>query len=300
MRYILAIIFCLFFFVRVSFAEEQDSAAGSGALDNSPVEKFNAKFFLGMNAKFNFAIFGAGREIEAESNAPVYIGLSFGYKDYSLFFSIAQKYTYTQTPGKRAAFDGTVTFYQKRWFEEAQLRFYDDFKTNDTPYGKPDNPFDLRFISGNLLGEYVFNSDNFSLQSVYPMNRIQRKSAGSFMAGGNVRIASIKPPDISLNNEKALYVSAGPNAGYSYTFIMGNLFFINLFILSGINFGIETTEHQFAFLFSLSTRIAAGKHFKSWSVNFVLQPEYLSFLDSSRPHNFFAFTSASLGFSKRF
>jgi hypothetical protein len=256
------------------------------------VEKFDTNFSLGVNAKFNFVVSG-GSETLSTSNAPVFLGFSFGYKDYSLIFSIAQPYTYNQTPGKRAAFDGAITLYQEHWFEEASVKFYDDFKADDAP-------FDLRFISGNLLGEYIFNVGNFSLQSAYPMTRLQRSSAGSFMAGGNIRAAGIKSPGLQNFNERVWYVTAGPNAGYSYTFVMNNLFFINFFLLAGINAGLEVTRQQFVFSCFVLPKIAVGRHFKTWSFNFVLQMDYLSFLDGSRPHTFFNGNSASLGISKRF
>jgi hypothetical protein len=299
MRPILAMLICLLLSVNWSAAEEAQSSGNSDtgydSTDNLPiaVEKFNAKFSLGLNMKFNFVVYN-NNEITANSNAPVFLGFSFGYKDYSLFFSIAQQYTYNPTPGKRAAFDGAITFYQEHWFEEASIKFYDDFKTNDAP-------FDLQFISGNLLGEYIFNADHFSLQSVYTMNRLQRRSAGSFMAGGNVRAAGIQSLDIKDFNERVWYVSTGPNAGYSYTFVTNSLFFINFFLLAGINAGIELTKPQFVFSVFLMPKIAMGKHFKTWSLNFVLQADYLSFLGgNSPPHTFFNFNSASLGVSKRF
>jgi hypothetical protein len=279
MRYIFMIIFCSLFFVQLSAAQEI-------------VEKFDTKFSLGINPKFNFAVYGNG-ETTAASNAPVFLGFSFGYKDYSLVFNIAQQYTYDQTPGKRTAFDGAITLYQKHWFEEASVKFYDDFKAGG-------EPFDLQFISGNILGEYVFNADHFSLQSVYPMSRLQRGSTGSFMAGGNIRATSIQSRDIQDFNERICYVSAGPNAGYSYTFVMHNLFFINFFLLAGINAGLEITKQQFVFSAFVIPKIAIGKHFKTWSFNFILQADYLSFLDENRPHTFFNISSASLGVSKRF
>jgi hypothetical protein len=279
MRPVFAIVLSSLIFVPLSSAEET-------------IEKFDTNFSLGLNMKFNFALYGSG-ETTAASNAPVFLGFSFAYKDYSLFFNIAQQYTYNQTPGKHTAFDSAITLYQEHWFEEASIKFYDDFKANG-------GPFDLQFISGNVLGEYVFNAGHFSLQSVYPMSRLQRGSAGSFMAGGNIRAAGIKSQDIQDFNKRVWYISAGPNAGYSYTFVMNNLFFINFFLLAGINAGLEITKEQFVFSGFLIPKIAIGKHFKTWSFNFVLQADYLSFLDGSRRHDFFNINSASLGVSKRF
>jgi hypothetical protein len=260
--------------------------------NNDAIRQFNTKFSLGLNTKFNFALY-AGGEITGNSNAPVFLGFSFGYKDYSLFFTIAQNYTYTPAPGKHTAFDAALAFYQEHWFEELSIRFYDDFKTGDAP-------FDFQYISGNLSGVYVFNADSFSLRSVYPMNRLQRSSAGSFMAGGSIRASGIQSKDIPHFNDRLWYIAAGPGAGYSYTFILQDQFFINFFLLAGINMGIALPRRAFIFSPFVTPKIAVGRHYKTWSLNFVLQADCLSFIGADRTHNSFVFNSAALGASKRF
>ena len=255
------------------------------------VQKFDTKFSVGLNTKFNFVIYGNG-EIAANSNAPVFLGFSFGYQDYALFFSIAQTYTYEQTPGKRTAFDAALSFYQEHWFEELSFKLYDDFKMNDAP-------FDFQYISGNLSGAYIFNADQFSLRAVYPMNRLQRSSAGSFMGGGNIRTAAIQSKDIPHFNDQVWYIAAGPNAGYSYTFMLKNQFFINFFVLAGLNLGAALPAQTIIFSPFVTSKIAVGKHFQTWSLNFVLQADYLSFI-GGWTHNFLLFNSATLGASKRF
>ena len=289
--FLFTLLFTLYAIALVSALNAGETAGAENNPDSDGIQQFDATFSVGLNAKFNFAIYGNG-EITGNSNAPVFLGFSFGYKDYSLFFSIAQTYTYEQTPGKRTAFDAAMSFYQERWFEELSIKFYDDFKTVDVP-------FDLEYISANLSGAYIFNADNFSLRSVYPMNRLQRSSAGSFMAGGNIRAAGIQSKDIPAFHDQVWYVTVGPNAGYSYTFILKDNFFINFFLLTGINMGIALPEPAFVFSPFVTPKIAVGKHFKTWSLNFVLQADYLSFI-GNWTHNFFVFNSATLGASKRF
>ena len=284
----------LFALCSIALVSALDTGETADAETNPPgdtIQQFDTKFFVGLNTKFNFAVYTNG-ENTVNSNAPVFLGFSFGYKDYSLFFSIAQTYTYEQTPGKRTAFDAAMSFYQEHWFEELSIKFYDDFKTGDAP-------FDLELISANLSGAYIFNADNFSLRSVYPMNRLQRSSAGSFMGGGNIRAAGIQSKGIHDFNDRLWYLAAGPNAGYSYTFILKDNFFINFFLLAGINMGIALPEPAFVFSPFATSKIAVGKHFKTWSVNFVLQADYLSFI-GNWTHNSFVFNSATVGASKRF
>jgi hypothetical protein len=132
------------------------------------------------------------------------------------------------------------------------------------------------------------------------MNRLQRNSAGSFMLGGNIRAAGIQSKDIPRFNDRWWYIAAGPNAGYSYTFILQDQFFINFFLLAGINMGIALPKQEFVFSPFVTPKIAVGKHFKTWSLNFILQADCLSFVGAHWAHHSFVFNSATVGASKRF
>jgi len=256
------------------------------------IESFDNKFSVGINAKYNFLLFDDG-EVNTRSNTPVFLGFSFGYKDYTLFFSVAQTYTYTPGPGTRPAFDVSLGLYQKRWFEELSFKFYDDFKTEDAPFA-------MRYISGALSGEYVFNADAFSLPAVFRLNRVQRESAGSFIAGGNVRFFSLQSDGLEKFHAGAWYVCAGPNAGYSYTFVTGSAFFVNLYALGGVNLGLEPAQYEAVFSAFVNPKITFGRHFKTWSFNFVTQIDYSVFVfDGGNYHTFF-YGAASPGVSKRF
>jgi hypothetical protein len=232
------------------------------------------------------------KDATLSSIAPVFIGLSFSYKDYSAGFSIAQSYTYDKTPDKHVAFDANLTFYQNHWFEELSIKFYDDFLENE-------RPFNMEFISGNLHGGYIFNADNFSLQSAYTMNRIQKSSAGSIIAGGNARLSLIESSDISYYNNRNWLINAGPNIGYSYTFVSENYLFLNLFFLGGLNVGMNCKKLTPLFSPYIVPKVAIGKHNKTWSINFVLEVNFLAFI-SDAIQDYFNYNAATIGFVKRF
>ncbi|GHV58031.1 hypothetical protein AGMMS49579_24800 [Spirochaetia bacterium] len=254
----------LFFTVVFSLSGETNTA------ETNIIEKFDTKFSLGINSSFNFVVFGNQDNIPT-SNAPAFLGLSFGYKDYSASFSFAFPYTYDKTPGKRDTFDAGLTFYQDHWSEEIKVKFYDDWRFGDGPY-------DMQLITGYLQGLYIFNSENFSLRAVYPMNRIQRISSGSLIAGGNIRVSTMKSNDIAVYKERWWGVSFGPCAGYSYTFVMKNLVFLNFYLLGGASLGVDCTEPGVFFSPFIMPKIAVGKHSKTWSVNFIMEFDYLSFI----------------------
>ncbi|MDR1785152.1 MAG: DUF4421 domain-containing protein [Spirochaetaceae bacterium] len=256
------------------------------------IESFDSKFSVGVNAKYNFLLFDDA-EVNSQSNTPVFLGFSFGFRDYTLSFSIAQTYTYTPGPGTRPAFDAALGLYQKYWFEELSFKYYDDFKAND-------EPFAMRYLAGALSGAYVFNAGNFSLPAVFRLNRVQRESAGSFIAGGNLRFFSLQSDALEKFHDRAWYVCAGPNAGYSYTFVTSNAFFINLYALGGVNFGLEPTRHDFVLTAFVNPRITVGMHFKTWSFNFVTQIDCTAFIFGDGKYHTFFYGAAAPGASKRF
>jgi hypothetical protein len=260
--------------------------------ETNTIEKFDTKFSVGINSGFNFVVFG-NQDTVSNSNAPAFLGFSFGYKDYSASFSFAFPFTYDKTPGKRAPFDAGLVLYQEHWSEEIKVKFYDDWISAG-------EPFDMQLITGYLQGLYIFNADTFSLRAAYPMNRLQRKSGGSVIAGGNIRLSLIQSDDIAPYKEQWWGVSLGPCAGYSYTFVMNNLFFINFYILGGAAVGLDCIEPGVFFSPFIMPKIAVGKHNKTWSINFIMEFDYLSFIGGNISHDFFLFNKATLGGVKRF
>jgi hypothetical protein len=287
----LVIVMCLLTALYRVFAEPQDTAEILPA-KILPVEKFPERFSLGINTTFNFVNFGF-EGLSAISNAPVYLGFSGAYKDFSLFFSLALPGTYTKTPGKSTALDAGITFYQEHWSEAMSIEFYDDFLVEDTP-------FDMQYISGRLQGMYIFNSDNFSMQSAYPINRLQIKSAGSLLAGADMRVTTIKSQDIAHYNSRHWFFDIGPGAGYSWTFVAQNYFFINFYIFASANFRIDGTSGRFAISPEIVPKIAIGKHNKTWSFNFVLDISGIFNVSLNRSFGYLLNNSAVLSFVKRF
>jgi hypothetical protein len=285
MKWIMIALLLLFADMQMIYSQSNSSKS----MEN--IEKPKTNFALGLNITYNFINYGS-KDTSLDTKAPVFLGLSFAYKDYGISFSIAQPYTYDNTPGKHVPFDADLVFYQKHWYEEASVRFYDDFfKTSE--------PFNMQFISGSLRGEYIFNADNFSLQSAYALNRIQKHSAGSFILGGNIRHSLIDSSDIGYYNNQQWIFSIGPNAGYSYTFVFRNYLFINLFLLCGTDIGLDFTNTTILFSPYVIPKLVIGKHFKRWSMNFIVGENLLAFVSGKR-QDFFNSSGVKINFVVRF
>jgi hypothetical protein len=257
------------------------------------IEAFKTKYSLGINTKYNYMNYRNEDIDMGGAKTPVFLGFSFAYKDYSIAFTIPQNYTYDRTPGKHTAFDAALSFYQKHLFEEASFKYYDDFIIGN-------NAFNMQFVSGNIEVGYIFNADRFSLQSAYSMNRLQKTSAGGFIVGGNMRVGTIKSEDVEVYNNRRWLVNLGPNVGYSYTFVSKNYFFLNLYLLAGLNLGMECTDKRMLFSPYIIPKAVIGKHNKTWSMNFIIELNWLAFFGEPNGYNYFNYGSATLNFVKRF
>jgi hypothetical protein len=101
-------------------------------------------------------------------------------------------------------------------------------------------------------------------------------------------------------HEGAWYVCAGPNAGYSYTWVTKSTFFINLYALGGVNAGLEPARRDFVLTAFVNPRITFGMYFTTWSFNFVTQIDCAAFIFGDGKYHTFFYGAASPGASKRF
>lgn len=112
---------------------------------------------------------------------------------------------------------------------------------------------DLRTMDLGLDVQYVFNDKRFSYRAAYLQNEIQKKSAGSFLAGGEVfafkvdgdsaiiPLNMVKPDFFNGENfYRSTVLSAAANVGYAHTFVYKEHFFLLLSLTGGA--GINYTS----------------------------------------------------------
>ncbi len=89
----------------------------------------------------------------------------------------------------------------------------------------------------NVASYYVFNSRRFSYPAAFTQSFIQRRSAGSWLAGISYQGGSIKTTDeLKARNDKApdtrIYVGhLGIGGGYGYNWVLGNRWLLHLSML---------------------------------------------------------------------
>ncbi len=92
-----------------------------------------------------------------------------------------------------------------------------------------------------LTGFYAFNHKRFSFRHSNTFNEVQLKSAGSFVAGGSVRMLNAQTgspalldtlkPAFGYNQINSLDFNA--SGGYAYTFVFPRQYYVSLFLFTG-------------------------------------------------------------------
>jgi hypothetical protein len=153
---------------------------------------------------------------------------------------------------------------------------------------------------------YVFNNKKFSYQSAYYQSEIQKKSAGSFLAGSGIYLTKIKSESKILYDdmEELNSFQYGINGGYSYNWVFHPKWLVNISTTTGINFGNEknniTEKNNIQVYPTVFTRFSTSYNKNSWSISFsyvgnVIFPSY-SDKKSMNVHS----GSLKLMFTKRF
>jgi hypothetical protein len=240
----------------------------AAAFSEENIQSFDNKFSLSVLSKYNFVQFLYDDSKTAQSNRPVDIGFKFSYKNLTLGFNICIPFTYSKEYNESASLDIQLNYCNDYVYTEAVFKYYDGFHSGN-------NAVVLELFSGGFFGEYILNK-NHSLRSVYALDRLQTVSNGSLLLGGNFFATSIESSEIESYVNKTAYMYFGPNAGYSYTWVLENNYFINIFLVLGADLCVTNTQ-RYSFTPHMLSKFSVGKHNNLWSINFELEANYVSF-----------------------
>jgi hypothetical protein len=277
-KYVLLVVY-IFIGTTMAFSEEN-------------TEKFDTLFSLAVSSKYSHLQFLYNDNMNAASNKPVDVGFNFTYKNLSLGIGIGIPFTNSNEYQKSTALDIQLNYYNDFIFGNVSFRYYDGFHTDTSSV-------DLELFSGGLMVECVLNR-NHLLRSVYKLDRLQTVTNGSFLFGANAFITSLLSNDIHSYMDRTRYIYFGPNMGYSYTWILGNNYFINIFVVLGADLCINYNTSQYFFTPQVMSKFSAGKHNSSWSVNFGLDMNYVSYSEKFNFRDALLSESACITISKRF
>jgi hypothetical protein len=233
---------------------------------------------LGHNITFNVfqqsnANFLVDNTAYIYSMHPVKLGFSLKWKKLSFGFSVDAPFTYINEDfANAAAFAFEFHNYGEAVLFEGDIKYFSVFHN----LTREDNSIALETFSAGLFFEYVLNNKNHSLGAVYAMDKLQKESSGSWLLGLNAVSTSIWS-----DNESDAYAYFGPNLGYSYTWILGNDYFVNAMLIAAPNLAIYNNNdgRDLSLASLLRPRVAIGRHFDTWSANCVIGNDSTLFLN---------------------
>jgi hypothetical protein len=184
------------------------------------------------------------------------IGFTYKYLSLNLGFHIPFADKNPDVYGKTRQLDLQTHIYKQKYIIDFFGQFYRGFYldnpsalANYTPGYIIKRP-DMRSRDISLQVQYVFNNSQFSYNAPTYQNEIQKKSAGSFIAGAGIFHAnaradsSIIPPGLAdtaffrgQRFTQTGHIGVGASFGYGYTLVIYKYFFATAIVTGGAGVG---------------------------------------------------------------
>lgn len=236
----------------------------------------------------------AADKIRYYANAPLGIGLRVGYDWLAIGASYGTGFIdpdFDKAKGKTKALNLQTTFAAKSLLIDIFFQKYKGMYlrgndipsyTNELHYVRPD-------IESRMLGataSYVFNGKKFTIRPPFKFDAWQKKSAGSFLAGVEYLIGSVKGDSTLIpvayasdfpqkNITEMKYMVFGPNIGYGHTFVINKHFYVSGLAAFNADIGYtkeylinaaETFHKRWSFSPNFSFRGGLGYNKPDWQL----------------------------------
>jgi hypothetical protein len=233
--------------------------------DSTYIRSYADQFALKLVAVNKINYFGikdkntsAGLRYRPEYGVNLGIGVSYKWFALDLAFNLGIRENKDFENSEYFDFQGRI-FSSKQFIEGSLQYYYGHLLANisgidEEIYDIPEIRDDIRTISFGLQYLYAFNYDKFSLKAPFVLNEIQLKSAGSPILGASFAYfsmdadSSIVPQNLMEYFDPKLHmtdfnvISLAVNAGYMYTFVWKEHFFITLGLIPGLNFNLGDSK----------------------------------------------------------
>jgi hypothetical protein len=212
------------------------------------------------------------------------IGATYGILTINLGVGIYKN----EEKGKTRSLDLQTRIYARKWIVDLYGQFYKGYYLADHLAANNDNDYyKRRDIKTNLLGlaaYRILNADRFSYRAVFLQNEWQKRSAGSFLLGGEAYYGMTKGDSAlvpaALNSlytqrgiDKFRLLNIGPGAGYAYTLVLKRHFYIlgsataNAALSFIKEYDNDVSSDKVSISPNLLFRAAAGYNSDTWSAN---------------------------------
>ncbi len=213
-----------------------------------------------LSTKFNFIELSDDLTVESiiyRPNNQVNLGAGFSYRAFTLNLAFGFGFLNNQDDvlGETSYFDAQSNMFAKKWatnlfFQTYQGYFVDSHSRAELGYPEDGDKRayrrDIRQSNLGLSSLHIFNNDRFSYRASFTQDAWQKKSAGSWLAGGYLTYftvrgdSSLVPQALdslfgpNLQIRQGNFVDLGAMGGYAHTFVIGNHFFITLSTTLGL------------------------------------------------------------------
>lgn len=224
-------------------------------------DKINTRIYLSQKyVHLNLPSNGNTKDLEYKANPKLNLGAGFTYRGLSIniFNGFSFLNTNNEPKGKTKGLDLQLHLYPKKWTIDLLAEFPKGFhlEPQTIPGTAANNYYYRADIKSNLYGFSAYrvpNKEKFSYRAAILQTEWQKKSAGSFLYGGEIYHGLIQGdsaliPALLQNSfpqagvKKVMYTTLGPGVGYAHTLVIDRHFFItgSMVFNANANFVKET------------------------------------------------------------
>jgi len=275
-------VFCFLFISAMCYAQQRQ---------DGNITVLRSIFKLRLNADYKFMFYDE-RESSSlfQTTRPLDLGIGFSILNFTIGASFSIPFQHPQESKNAFSLDLNFNNY---WADNSYTYGY--IKYNSDFYSG-NNDIDLTILNMGISQEFILNK-NHSIRSAYILDRKQSASNGSFLVGGGIFYTSIRSESADEDNKQKFFYF-GPNFGYSFNWIIGENFFINLLSVFGAELMVNKGELSFGLM--ALPKMSIGYHGRTWSANIYIN--YSNLLVYPGKDMEFSLISGNIGatFVKRF
>ena len=246
--------------------------------------KFSNNWTINASLNLQMLFFTQEDLFQCRGNKPLSMGIGVSYKKIALGFSFDLPLLYennsTFSESNKIQFDRVpesinmeFDYIGDKFVVNTHLNRHKSFFINEINFTDrievTDSAVDLDIWLAGISFRWILRHERLSLQGVYKLNRRQITSSGSPLLGFGIYYNSISSQDMKLPGYETMqhYLYASPLIGYSYSWVFDHGLFINLDLGLGMNYGLNITKREFAFMPVILSNFTIGYHFRTWSFN---------------------------------
>src|SRR4030095_15001347 len=231
---------------------------------------------------------GDQKYLRYNCNSKLNMGIGATYRRFSL--NVAYGFNFlnpNHQKDKTTSLDLQLHMYRRKWIIDALGIYYKGFYPKGSAFDNLNSDYYRPDAKMNLfsLAAYRFtNGERFSYRAAMVQDEWQKKSAGSFLFGGQASYGIMKAdsaivPKFAQNGfaqagiNKINFFTVGPGVGYAYTLVIKKHFFVTASLIGslGLNFSSEqklnTQENRVAIDPATIYKASIGYNSNTWNIS---------------------------------